>query len=786
MEHKLFDLRHMGGRLRAFVSILLSLMLVVCLCPPLTFAGVGDASASAVEAATLPVSGASSAVLESNLQVDCLPVLEDTGEDEASTSGHEAGLASAEESMLLASGPVDAELVVQEATQISRVTVSVTGIRYNTDGSWTKDNWLAPSSYEFEAGTKTALEIFKEISTGCVYETSSSQWGESVDAISKGGLRLGMTHDGPGDWDWSYWSFYVDGGYASEGAGTYQPKDGETISLVYYKAVGSEIAEPVPSPGTDPDAVRPAYLDSPWSGFAGDATVNNAVTDAATPTDAAMTKLAWSFNYLSDSIGEDNGYTQVSEPIIVDGSVVIVKQSKVWAGSGSDADATIYLVDAATGAVKARASLGTSTDYTCRPVYAEGLIIVPVTDGRLQALTADTLTTVWISGALPADASLGAQQSISTLVYDDGYVYAASTIADWSSSYGGTVYCVDVADGSIVWKNVNNSKGYYWTGAALAGSYLFYAGDDGILTAVDKATGAVADSLLIGSSVRSSISAEVAGNAASLFFSSSDGVLHKVAATLDAALGSILTELESGSTSFAASSNSTPTVSGGHVFIGGAAADYSGVFSVIDAQTMQVLYTINLPAQVQGTPLVSTGIDGQTYAYFTANAEPGGIYVYRLGDTSAQLLFTPTGPFADYCLASVIAGADGTLYYTNDSSTLFALRPSVLAPAPVPDDPLDNMSGGSGGLGSGGAAGSINLSNAGTVNASGAGATNQTAGQGVQTSGAVGKAAVLASDDAAPLGTSVPKPWQYAGLGIGAFGLAGAAYLFFRRQGKVD
>jgi LPXTG-motif cell wall-anchored protein len=76
---------------------------------------------------------------------------------------------------------------------------------------------------------------------------------------------------------------------------------------------------------------------------------------------------------------------------------------------------------------------------------------------------------------------------------------------------------------------------------------------------------------------------------------------------------------------------------------------------------------------------------GETYAYFTYNAQPGGVLVYRVGDTSATELYTPVGADANYCVASLVVGADGTLYYTNDSGKLFALARIA---------PLDNGDGG--------------------------------------------------------------------------------------------
>ncbi len=70
-------------------------------------------------------------------------------------------------------------------------------------------------SYEGQTG-KTALEVLK---SSTEVTTEESSFGEFVTGIN------GKNADASKE----YWSFYVDGGYASEGAGTYETTDGEKI-----------------------------------------------------------------------------------------------------------------------------------------------------------------------------------------------------------------------------------------------------------------------------------------------------------------------------------------------------------------------------------------------------------------------------------------------------------------------------------------------------------------------------------------------------------------------------
>ena len=46
-------------------------------------------------------------------------------------------------------------------------------------------------------------------------------------------------------------------------------------------------------------------------------------------------------------------------------------------------------------------------------------------------------------------------------------------------------------------------------------------------------------------------------------------------------------------------------------------------------------------------------------------------------DIAVQTLYTPAQADQNYCAASLMAGADGTLYFTNDSGLLFALKGSA-------------------------------------------------------------------------------------------------------------
>lgn len=378
-----------------------------------------------------------------------------------------------------------------------------------------------------------------------------------------------------------------------------------------------------------------------WGSFRG--TGGSAVVDTATPLDTARQQWAFALK------GADEWDKAVSDPLMVNGQLYIAVGSEL-------------LVISRSGELTEKGSLAAPIDYTCRPLYTGGNILVPLSGGRLQALAADSLETVWITESLPEHEGL-AHQSLSTLVESDGYVYFGTACADWTTSYYGLFLCVEAATGDIVWQHENTEAGYYWSGAAILNGAALVAGDDGVLTALDARTGAVLDRLALGAPVRATTVSD--GNHVLLV--STDGRLHRVAVGEDGHLG------EHRSVAFASSSTGTPAVHDGKAYVGGAQADYTGVFCVIDLAKMTVERTAALAADVKSAPLLSTAHAGGVAAYFTSNALPGGIHVLRPDAAEAALLFSPETADQNYCMTSIMAGPDGTLYYTNDSGKLFAV-----------------------------------------------------------------------------------------------------------------
>ncbi len=532
-----------------------------------------------------------------------------------------------------------------ELPSMVRATFEVYGIDASSNPEvWTTD------SLSVEEGT-TAAELTERmlVAAGIAYDAEESTYGWCLNSMTSSDGRVLARDEATG----AYWQLWVNGAASDAGAGSVTVEDGMSIAW-YYAAYGAEYPEN--GVVADPDAEQPD-----WEGTYG---FGQGSTTAGTP--AGDAEGLW----ISKIKDVADWRTNVSDPLVAHGWVYICAGSQ------------LIMMDAATGEELGRATLVEKVDSIARMVMVDGLIIVPVHNGRLQALTADTLTTVWYTDALPAHEQGGDQQALGSLTVEGGYLYFATASASWSSSYNGYLLCVDIKTGEVVWQRESAQSGFYWAGAAVSGSWAVIADDAGAVTVFNRETGETASTLALDAGSRSQV---VNGTDAGTFIVvTKDGFLHKIA--VDSRTG---VAVELGSVKFGSSSTSTPVVAGGKVYVGGASLEgyanswgstsYYGTIAVIDEASLAIEYRIistedgYLPATVQASPLVSQQ-GGSTYVYFTCNTTPGGVYRYRVGDKQAELIYTPAEGQQNYCMASVVCGSDGTLYYINDSGHLFAIK----------------------------------------------------------------------------------------------------------------
>ncbi|MGI6590146.1 MAG: PQQ-binding-like beta-propeller repeat protein [Eggerthellaceae bacterium] len=401
--------------------------------------------------------------------------------------------------------------------------------------------------------------------------------------------------------------------------------------------------------------------DADWPSFRAD-TANNAVTSAPTPTTVEHAAVRW-----TKSFGSSWGDSP-SPPIIVGNSLIIM--------SGT----TISKVDTATGRTMATGTMAAAPSFAYTPAtYADGKIFVSLSDGTIQAFDATTLESLWVY----TDKRGG--QSWIAPTYSDGCVYGGFYRSDTDEA---NFVCLDAEDGDPGKTDESKtdrwtysvSGGFYWSNPVVVGHTIVIGtnGNPGKVVALDRATGNVVSRCSVKGSVRSSIVHDE--QAGCIYFTTTAGLLYCV--NVDASTGRLSA---SAHVRIGARSTSTPAYCGGRLYVGATTASGKGALVVVDTQTMQVCYRVKTDGPVQSSPVISTAHladTGKLAVYFTVNAPPGGLYcvnvspkAQKAGQAQLQRLYDAYG-HEQYCVCSVAVASDGTIFYKNDSGTVFALEPT--------------------------------------------------------------------------------------------------------------
>lgn len=558
------------------------------------------------------------------------------------------------------------------------VTAKVTGVSASdAGGNYTEQSVVPLTELTLPADEdKTAESVLEQLMTaaGCT-NLEANAWG-LTSATMPDGRVLSTTSAAP----YSYWSFFVNNGYASVGAPSYFLKNGDCVEFRYVKGDGTQ--KPSTAPATNPGTEHPD-VDAAWNGFANGGSGSS--TDALTPTTKTDTP-SWALNLLTEEQQKAGANFSASDPIAANGKVYLVTGASVY--GGKTWNAVLKEIDSATGSVVRSLGLGSSMDSTCRPVIAQGIILIPLSGGYLQAVSAKTFETLWYSDAFT-------KQNLSSLTVDGDYVYI-NTLDYWSGNdvQNGTVKRINIRTGAVAGSASVTDGGYYWSGGLMVNGYYVVGGDFGQVRVYSADLSKLVGSIkLEGGNIRSALTVH---DGYIYAVTRDNGTLHKLT------IGSDGSVTEAAKVQFAAYSTSTPVFSGKYAFIGGAtannwkskakaktkaAATAKGLLSIIDLSDMSVKQITKadgeeLGFESKGTPLVSTH-DGETYVYFTLNGAKGnwpnyttggGVYMYKLGDAEATEVFVPGSGYANYCMASVVCDQFGNLYYTNDSGHLFCVK----------------------------------------------------------------------------------------------------------------
>ena len=461
------------------------------------------------------------------------------------------------------------------------------------------------------------------------------------------------------------WSYFVNGVPGSQLDSDYVLKSRDKIVWAY--AAG----DTVPNPDevvVNPSAPRPTDWKSDWDGKS-----NAAVENVSTPTGALAS--SWTFDWKAYS---GSAYPNASEPIVVNGNVYLAVNKR------------LLKIDAKSGKVLAESNLKTAVGYTSRPIYANGLVIVPLDGGAVQALTADALTTVWVTDSVSETA-----QSNSQLTIDGNYLYVGTVDVDYGKGTynNGHLTRINILTGAVSWQHVNADEGYYWTGATVGDNFVLVPTSAGTVEMLSKSSGDVLGKVSVGAVVNSTC--VLSADDSHAYLISRDGKLHVLAISdgdsRDADAASLITEervVDLGLTGCAC----VPTTTyDGKLIVGGEVAGGSALAIIDPANNFAKTLVSSadgtaLPAGgIKGAPLVS--VQGEdAYVYFTVNygespdfvnyTSGGGVYRYKLGDAEASGVFSATGHY-NFCDSPIACDAQGNLYYINDSGTLFKLNAGV-------------------------------------------------------------------------------------------------------------
>ena len=312
-----------------------------------------------------------------------------------------------------------------------------------------------------------------------------------------------------------------------------------------------------------------------------------------------------------------NGQTEklsVKDPIIVGDNMYVVSGKKL-------------LCYDLNGKKISEAELYERVGFFSRIAAGGGKIYVALYN-RLQAFDAETLEPLWLTPKVSG-------QMISTITYNDGYVYTGFT----SGGSGGTAatdggyFCVSSDDEDtqnkfeekeFTW--MSETGGYYWAGGVVVGDKIYFVGDSGVLYAHHLTEDIVYDTYDLGGQVRINLIYDNASN-------------RLMAATKDTAILYSIELTESGTFNKATIKKSEKGVIGGvtggissyngRVYVPSGGMHAWGDFMVLDAETLEPEYGIK-GLKSQSTPVICTA-----YATKENNQK---VYVYAVDFNSGVLI----------------------------------------------------------------------------------------------------------------------------------------------------
>ncbi|MBR1874525.1 MAG: hypothetical protein IJ807_06435, partial [Eubacterium sp.] len=366
--------------------------------------------------------------------------------------------------------------------------------------------------------------------------------------------------------------------------------------------------------------------------------------------------------------------------------------------------------------------LGRRMDSVCDPILDGTSLYIPLSEGVIACVDISKKSIVWMSKEVAEG-----HQTLGRLAFHEGYLYAGtwtSAGADSEKMSEGYCFCVEAKNGKLEWQDdgFGASAGFYWSEPVFIDDYVIFASEDGEIH-ISRDNINENGEFIHNYTTRESLQEKLLDEAKN--YNISERVKIRSGLCYDSKFGTILTVSNKGTlyrikldfsdpnrtevdisdqfalNFFAGSSDisvedrskinctSTPVLfdkhddydeyaftafADGHGFIC-ICKVYNGNLSSYGSSLCEAV-PVDKDANFQTSvcPIIITkwGWDAAKM-YFTANTPESALYVSDGGSDTTVKLFTPDESDRQYCLSRVVAGPDGTLYYSNDSGTLFAI-----------------------------------------------------------------------------------------------------------------
>lgn len=315
----------------------------------------------------------------------------------------------------------------------------------------------------------------------------------------------------------------------------------------------------------------------------------------------------------------------------------------------------LKVIDVTTGKETASTELAADASESAVIENGDGMLFVPLSDGRIQAVKTSDLSSVFLTEK-PAE-GLSVQSQI---LYHDHMIYAGFSPVAQEQKVSGhfAAFKTDSRTGTDAvapeWKSAEQKEGnYIGTKAAILGENVLFAGDSGKLVLANAKTGEVKDKKDdITGKVRSPL---VEANG-SVWFATDEGILYKVTLSSDGKV------TEKATISLPDKGNAIISILEGKVFVtGGSGQGYIAVYSESDAT--------EILSQKTDHPVVSQAVtkSGENfYVYFTQEEDYANLYVAKFdADKKMTVETVYTSETKKNGEDYLLIGDDGKVYYGN-------------------------------------------------------------------------------------------------------------------------